>query len=722
MSTKKNFSEKELMEEAESLQQEAVQPEAEQNEQKQENENNMENNQPTAEEIKEMVFKRFIYMEAAYRTQEVNPREHVEIPRASADKMVSLADVLDLLSAGMAAKYNGRAFVTRRLGEEVTTTSEEDAAATLAHSPFKYVFEHNDDDSSSVLDAAVNLSLEFVGQDGTSAYTQIALKPLGSTENSVYVRLTVMSPSVGADDLRTSRSGSEPDVYSCVVVYDVKDPSADLQRFDEIEQATQEKLKEQQPLEPLEDEMMRGMQGISYPAYNLGYGKWLLDHHRYYDAYVVYQRVYNCLKPDLAHLQKEAQEAFYHACYGMGICLRQLGFLDKAAYYLQLSMIGNDEFIASYVETLALHSHNRVCYYLNQLRSQVAQAPSAAEEIKRIEKLAAESEERHQQQVVERIDWGMLPLGYVLHHFYDAVPECLMGASVITPAEAEPVKVLAAKEEIWQLNLYELKDATVYIGYSRAAWEMKVPYDASHLCQNGCIVMNVRTVKSAEGKPYVRVDLVAPNFAHNDEKRFPAPFNLPEYHSFVLGLEGEQHQSARTELEEIYQKSLELKHSFRTVEAMRGFEYLHNVLKVEYTKVTASDEMEEMFFDATYELGFCLVELEQYERAAYYLDWVQEGGKAEYAREFVNCLCNSGDVRALEVIDGVMKGMKKPENPEFAESYAYFMAFMNRRKAFVLVSRGMIDEAKQLLQELLNDPISKDFAQQELDYLSKMGK
>ena len=48
------------------------------------------------------------------------------------------------------------------------------------------------------------------------------------------------------------------------------------------------------------------------------------------------------------------------------------------------------------------------------------------------------------------------------------------------------------------------------------------------------------------------------------------------------------------------------------------------------------------------------------------------------------------------------------------------MAFLKRRKAYILIDRKRYSEAKQLLEEMLNDPQSKEFAEGELKYIEQM--
>ena len=51
-----------------------------------------------------------------------------------------------------------------------------------------------------------------------------------------------------------------------------------------------------------------------------------------------------------------------------------------------------------------------------------------------------------------------------------------------------------------------------------------------------------------------------------------------------------------------------------------------------------------------------------------------------------------------------------------------FLAFLNRRKAYLLVEKGRLEEAKGLLKRMLEDPASADFAISELAYIQKLEK
>jgi hypothetical protein len=65
--------------------------------------------------------------------------------------------------------------------------------------------------------------------------------------------------------------------------------------------------------------------------------------------------------------------------------------------------------------------------------------------------------------------------------------------------------------------------------------------------------------------------------------------------------------------------------------------------------------------------------------------------------------------------------MKKKYNVDLnSEAFQTRNAFLNRREAYVLIDLEKYDEAETLLKEMLNNPMSKEFAEGELKYVEQM--
>ena len=57
-----------------------------------------------------------------------------------------------------------------------------------------------------------------------------------------------------------------------------------------------------------------------------------------------------------------------------------------------------------------------------------------------------------------------------------------------------------------------------------------------------------------------------------------------------------------------------------------------------------------------------------------------------------------------------------------AEHIRSFLAFLNRRKAYLLIEKKRLVEAKELLNKMLEDPATYDYAINELAYIQKLEK
>ena len=123
-------------------------------------------------------------------------------------------------------------------------------------------------------------------------------------------------------------------------------------------------------------------------------------------------------------------------------------------------------------------------------------------------------------------------------------------------------------------------------------------------------------------------------------------------------------------------------------------------------------------------LGFCYNELRQYDRAYYYLTFVIGLNRALYAEEYVNCMIYLGDYRSLMTIDGILEDLRtsisEDEEGEVEQSLRPFLQFLYRRKAYVLIELRRLDEAEEILRQMIDDPESGDFALDELAYIQQL--
>ena len=160
----------------------------------------------------------------------------------------------------------------------------------------------------------------------------------------------------------------------------------------------------------------------------------------------------------------------------------------------------------------------------------------------------------------------------------------------------------------------------------------------------------------------------------------------------------------------------------RYYEAISCLENAYRLLNSNIDK--KSLEERNLFLEVCYMLGFCYNELQQYDRAYYYLTFVTGVNRTLYAEEYVNCMIYLGDYRSLMTIDGILEDLHnsivEDEEGEVEQSVHPFLQFLYRRKAYVLVELHRFDEAEEMLRQMIDDTESGDFALDELAYIQQL--
>ncbi|MBQ2120881.1 MAG: hypothetical protein II199_00135, partial [Bacteroidaceae bacterium] len=137
-----------------------------------------------------------------------------------------------------------------------------------------------------------------------------------------------------------------------------------------------------------------------------------------------------------------------------------------------------------------------------------------------------------------------------------------------------------------------------------------------------------------------------------------------------------------------------------------------------------------LFYEICYRIGFAYCDLKLYRDAYYYLDMVANVGSTKYMMEYVNCLVNSKDYRARTAVENYLKQIDDfhggaeaaVKDNSMPEETLDFYNFLKRRKAYLLVDLGFLDEAEVFLKSMLQDSNNGDFALNELAYIQRMKK
>ena len=159
-----------------------------------------------------------------------------------------------------------------------------------------------------------------------------------------------------------------------------------------------------------------------------------------------------------------------------------------------------------------------------------------------------------------------------------------------------------------------------------------------------------------------------------------------------------------------------------------AIEYFMNIyehLNSAWLKQKLSDDEKYCFFESCYCLGFCFCELGLYEKALYYLDIVWYIDNIYYKIEYINCLVNKNDFRALQTVSSEIKRISEIRQyaNELLDDYEYYNQFLLRRIVYLYIEVGNLDEAETMLKDMLekkhyeND---EDFILRELAYIQKI--
>ncbi len=161
----------------------------------------------------------------------------------------------------------------------------------------------------------------------------------------------------------------------------------------------------------------------------------------------------------------------------------------------------------------------------------------------------------------------------------------------------------------------------------------------------------------------------------------------------------------------------------RYYEALLLLENVYLILQPDFDTLT--ENQREAFYEVIYEIGFCYCELHQYIRAQAYLGMLAHLNRISFTIEWLNSMVNSGNFRSLYTITDIKQSIENnlaAAEQEPNEHLKSFLSFLDRRKVYVMVDKGKLEEAKTLLGKMLNDPENVDFAINELAYIQKLEK
>lgn len=155
-------------------------------------------------------------------------------------------------------------------------------------------------------------------------------------------------------------------------------------------------------------------------------------------------------------------------------------------------------------------------------------------------------------------------------------------------------------------------------------------------------------------------------------------------------------------------------------DAIIYFENVYKALQDQWREGTITDEGKDYFFKTCFRLGYCYNELQLYEKALFYLAITYPVNNLDYKIEYINCLVNSKDFRAIYTIHDELVKISELNKEDITEHVIFYHNFLRRRRAYTFIDMGKLDEAEEAFKEMLDEDANKDYALDELVYIQKL--
>lgn len=680
--------------------------------------------------IELMDFKTFIHHESAYRHQEI------VIRRATESNRLTLGEVLSQLFDEKKSSIKSMAVAYRlaNLGNDVSETIIEDANDVWNYDLFSCILKRKIDNHYAMgLYHETTLII-----NGSSKKYVMMLKSLGGIDTVKYMRVSLLV--LGINDFDDGMSLQDQNVsisQSFILSYSELDDNLEFAKYDQVEDDIKRKQDLKQELNEIEQEYIDGQ--FEFKGYwYIGYGKWLFSQNRYYDAFCALERIYNYIRTGNVDKQnQDLKTEYYEICNIMGQCLSKMGREDEAAFYFKqgvpgLSIDSPNDLALSYARLgnpIAIQRMNAWVDFAIQMHGYLPEG------LKQFCENVTFELTNYKKHIDESLNQspnysGRITIGILLKILMDLnkknIAPCMFVYDYNSGKFLERIEDI---DKIWNCGINEVEQPNrVYIlSCSHAHFKIDEDKDMSILCHNAPLVISSRKISGNKTSATMRVDIIRSNFYGSDDKIEFVRTNTPLTYSIRLGACEDICFSIDNDgLLIAIRKSIDYMRNFRCLEAYRLakwiFECASNRLKSsDGLSYTSNDKLLwGIFFEASYIIGFCLMEMNKKYKSAYYLEIANHSMQYHHIQEYINFLCNSKDPESFSTIENVMKNSPRPQDEVGLNEWNNHMAFLKRRKVYVLIEDGHYEEAKNyIIAELLNDPLCKDFAQGELNYINQ---
>ena len=625
----------------------------------------------------DILFNEYVRNESTYLAQKIQfPRSDFDNPFTLGQQLSELVGDLDYTSAVVVQQWIG--------GSQ--SEKFDDPHKVLEMDPVFLCF--NREGSSLKFkypDITATVFLNY-REDSTGLERTMAVhfNPRGFPQKVVYTRTSIMISPVGEDDLESFNSESSAVSASYLTAFDVAPDQEYRERFSKVLSSTVHKDSTGGEFDMTELSCKKGLDESDDLENAIYYGQRLMQDNSLFDGSMAWAPAFEKLKKSIRPDTAVVDELFHKICAGMGACNWAMGNFDSADYYFGLL----EDVTDSLEFDLAKYEESRL------------QAPAL-------------------------MDGPGTYLGQVLPILYDIPEESLLEA--VVERNGEIVRI-TGKDKLWNYNLKDLCISGVskmVLSYTRSVEVMGLEeiMDESVLCNFNNLVITVEKV----AETLFRVNIMHPKFKRFDYKNHPdSDLNTPDMASFIMSslpvepLDAGRKSLGLKKIEDKLTYIGTLKKSNCSMEAAIAALQLCREIDRLPQKQLQKEKGQILHLTALYIAGTLLADLDMpYKAISYLRRSTRIIPTYTTMSEYIAILTNEMDPRAFHIVLEEIRdmqsyqGQKSPEQAEYA-------SFLNRRLAYMLIDYKAYNQAEELLQALLNDPLSAEFARHELEYIKQI--
>lgn len=479
--------------------------------------------------------------------------------------------------------------------------------------------------------------------------------------------------------------------------------------YQDMENSTIDSIKHDKPLKGLQFAVCEGMFGRVRTSDYICCGNALRRQSKYYDAQRQYERAIYALDNPSENFKHG--DSYGEFNYRMARSLVSTHDIPRAFHFMDIAYFFHSTILYDYLGVSADLADYRTKSLLEQNRDKLEEV-----ETKIIETTYQSSLDKYRKNIAE--DTTYVTLGFVLQHLlrvnsYNIISMCVCRKG----NDGYTYDDVYNRDKLWRYKFQDLlhDGNTVVLRYSRACYQCgDMDNDKSDHCYDNSIIIQVNAIEDSD---LFRIDVTVPGFQNDPNIISDRYGKFSDYKSFVISSKPYEYDFSKS-VEEIMAEvgSLYNKERTHAVESMLGLYHVYLSLLVNFDNL--SEDRKFMCLDAAAKIGSCYMELGLPEVANYFLDVGYHSFDLNNMMEYINCLVETKDARAMSIVDN--KLIMQIDAPDQIKSA--WRAFLKRRKAYILIDWGQIAEAKVFLTKLLDDPLCRDYAKRELCWLSMKEK